>query len=450
MMMSTDNSNTSLNDSATHRNTAAGDQATHVRSYYAATAHPAPERLPLRGRQTADVCVIGAGFSGLSAALSLAERGYQVVVLEAAKVGWGASGRNGGQIVNGYSRDLDEVKKRYGEAAAGALGDMAVEGGDIIRERIARYGIDCDLRDGGIFAALNKRQMAGLEARVESWAQVGHTDVELLDEQTVRQHSNTELYVGGLLDKRGGHLHPMNLALGEATALEDQGGTIYEHSPMVRIESGVRPVVHTEDGQVQADYVVACGNAYLGRAVPALRGRVMPVSTQVMATEPLDQDVVQRLMPAGTCVEDCNYMLDYYRMSADNRLLFGGGTVYGGTTPADIESKLRPHLARTFPEIADARIDYAWSGNFALTLTRIPHLGQLDERIFFTHGYSGHGVTTTHLAGRLIAEAIDGERERFDAFATLRNYPFPGGRLLRVPLSVAGSWYYQAKEKMGL
>lgn len=426
------------------------DNGAHVRSYYAASANEAPQRPPLNDRENADVCVIGAGFSGLATALTLAERGYQVIVLEAARVGWGASGRNGGQIVNGYSRDLDEVKKRYGEAAGKTLGDMAFEGGEIIRERVARYNIDCDLRDGGVFAALNKRQMSGLKARVASWERLGHADVELLDERGIRQHANTDRYIGGLLDRRGGHIHPLNLALGEAAALENQGGTLHEHSPVTRVEPGTRPVVYTEHGEVHADYVVACGNAYLGQTIPALRSRVMPVSTQVIATEPLGEEMARRLMPAGSCVEDCNYMLDYYRMSADHRLLFGGGTVYGGTSPADIQSKLRPNLARTFPEIADARIDYAWSGNFALTLTRIPHLGQLDERLYFTHGYSGHGVTTTHLAGRLIAEAIDGEPARFDAFATLRNYPFPGGRLLRVPLSVAGSWYYQAREKIGL
>ena len=429
---------------------ASGGNIPHTRSYYAASANPAPERPALNGRESADVCVIGAGFSGLATALSLAERGYRVIVLEAARVGWGASGRNGGQLVNGYSRDLDVVEKRYGKEAAQTLGEMTPEGADIIRERVARYAIDCHLRDGNVYAACNRKQMRGLEDRVALWKRFGHTDIELLDAEAIKHHANTDLYVGGLLDRRGGHVHPLNLALGEAVAAEKLGSVIHEHSAVTRIEPGPRPSVHTAHGEVRADYVVACGNAYLGHAVPKLRDRVMPVSTQVMATESLGEDVAQRLMPAGTCIEDCNYMLDYYRMSADHRLLFGGGSVYGGTTPANIEAKLRPHLARTFPKIADARVDYAWSGNFALTMTRIPHLGQLDEQTYFTHGYSGHGVTTTHLAGRLIAEAIDGERQRFEAFAAMRNYPFPGGRLLRVPLSVAGSWYYQAKERIGL
>src|SRR5699024_589364 len=261
-------------------------------------------------------------------------------------------------------------EKRYGRDAAQALGGMAFEGGDIIRERVRKYEIDCDLRAGNVFAAMNNKQMRGLESRVRLWQQFGHTDIELLDKESIKQHANTDLYVGGLLDHMGGHVHPLNLVLGEAAAAERHGAVIHEDSPVTRVEPGQRPTVHTENGQVQADYVVICGNAYLDHAVPALRHRVMPVSTQVMATEPLGEDVAQRLMPSQTCIEDCNYMLDYYRMSADHRLLFGGGTVYGGTTPENITAKLRPHLARTFPEIADARIDYAWSGNFALTLTR--------------------------------------------------------------------------------
>lgn len=428
----------------------AGSNTQHTTSYYAASAHDSPDRPPLSGRVSTQVCIIGAGFSGMATAVELAERGYQVMVLEAARVGWGASGRNGGQIVNGYSRDINVVAKRYGEAAATTLGRMAYEGGDIIRERVARYNIDCDLRQGNVFAAFNKRHMVELKERVSGLENHAETDFEWLDKQSIREHVNTDIYVGGLLDKRGGHIHPLNLVLGEAAALEGLGGTIYEDSPVTHVDRGSKPVVHTRDGEVHADYVIACGNAYLGDAIPALRDRVMPVSTQVMATEPLDESVKNRLMPSGTCIEDCNYMLDYYRFSADNRLLFGGGTVYGGTTPDDIIAKLRPHLGRTFPELADVKIDYAWSGNFALTLTRIPHMGQLDDNFYFTHGYSGHGVTTTHLAGRLLAEAIAGEKKRFEAFSSLKNYPFPGGRMFRVPLSVLGSWYYQTLEKLGM
>jgi gamma-glutamylputrescine oxidase len=427
-----------------------GTAGEHPASWYAVTAHPSPRRPPLTGEVETDVCIVGAGFSGLSTALHLAERGYRVTVLEAARVGWGASGRNGGQLINGYSRDLDVIEKRYGAEAARELGAMAFEGAGIIRELVERYAIDCDLRRGGIFAAFNRRQLRALEKQKSEWAAYGHDRLELLDRASIRDHVATDLYIGGLFDGWSGHVHPLNLVLGEAAAVEWLGGTIHEHSVVTGVESGDRPVVHTDGGRVRARAVVLCGNAYLGDTVPELRDRVMPVSTQVMATEALAPETIQRLFPTGICVEDCNYILDYYRPTSDNRILFGGGTIYGGVTPNDIVGKLRPHLARTFPELAHARIDYAWSGNFALTLTRIPHMGRLGDAVYFTHGYSGHGVTTTHLAGRLIAEAIDGEGERFETLAALRNYSFPGGRTLRVPLTMLGAWYYLAKEKIGL
>lgn len=428
----------------------ASHEADHVPSYYAATCNDPRRRPPLQGAIETDVCVVGAGFSGLATALHLAERGYGVAVLEARRIGWGASGRNGGQLVNGYSRDLGVIARRYGPEAARALGDMAFEGGHIIREWIARYAIDCDYREGGVAAALNRRQLAGLEALIPAWERHGHRALERLDARSIRDHVNTDLYVGGLLDRWGGHLHPLNLAMGEAAAVESLGGRLYEGSPAVRVTGGTRAEVLTGEGAVSARHVVLCGNAYLGATVPALGDRVMPVATQVVATEPLGEATARRLMPSGVCVEDCNYMLDYYRMTADHRLLFGGGTVYGGREPGDIRAQLRPHVRRTFPALGDVRFDYAWSGNFALTLTRIPHLGRLPDGVWFAHGYSGHGVTTTHLAGRLLAEAIAGERERFEVFARLRNVPFPGGRLLRVPLTALGAWYYRTRDRLGL
>ncbi|GAB0120198.1 NAD(P)/FAD-dependent oxidoreductase [Acidisoma sp. 7E03] len=423
----------------------------HAPSYYAATAHPQPVRPALAGEIVADVCIIGAGFTGISAALTLAEAGFRPVVLEAMRVGWGASGRNGGQIVNGYSRDLAVIRARYGEDAARALGAMSLEGGDIIRERIARYDIDCDYVEGGFLAAFSEKQMRELEHLKRVWEVYGHEWLEMVDSATLPEIVASDLYVGGQIDHRGGHIHPLNLVLGEAAAAEALGAVIHEESPVTGVEDqGASVLVKTARGAVRAGTVLVCGNAYLGGAVPDLTNKIMPVSTQVVTTAPLDPSVLDRLLPRNYCVEDCNYVLDYYRRTADDRLLFGGGINYGGADPASIEGKIRPHLEKTFPELRGVPIDFAWSGNFALTLTRIPHVGRLSKNVLFSHGDSGHGVTTTHLLGRLLGEAIQGRMERFDAFARLPYLPFPGGRTFRVPLTVLGAWWYGLRDRLGI
>ncbi|TCO81924.1 gamma-glutamylputrescine oxidase [Plasticicumulans lactativorans] len=422
----------------------------HVKSWYAATARGAHPRPALEGTVDCDVCIVGAGFSGLSSALHLIDAGFRVVVLEAARIGFGATGRNGGQVVNSFSRDVDVVEARHGSAAARAIGGMIFEGGDIIRGLIARHGIDCDYRPGGIFAALNARQMRHLEAQQARWEAFGNRDLQLLDARAIRAHVASERYVGGLLDLRGGHLHPLNLALGEAAAVERQGGTIYEQSPVERIDFGPRPVAYTARGAVRSRYLVLAGNAYLGNLVPRLASRSMPCGTQVVATEPLGEARARALLPQDHCVEDCNFMLDYFRTTADHRLLFGGGTVYGARDPRDIEALIRPKLEKVFPQLAGVRFDHAWTGNFLLTLSRLPQFGSLGEHVFYIQGCSGHGVTLTHLAGRLIAERLGGDGTRFAAFAALPHLPFPGGRLLRVPLTALGATYYTLRDRLGL
>jgi gamma-glutamylputrescine oxidase len=420
-------------------------------SYYAATAHAAPARPALAGEVQAEVCVIGAGFTGLSAALELAERGHRVVVLEAAKVGWGASGRNGGQIVNGLNAGLDTIERRYGRATADFVGGVVQEGGRIIRERVARYGIDCDLKDGNLFAAFTAKQMRELEATQALWRRHGHDNFELLDRAGMRRHVASDAYIGGMLDRSGGHLHPLNLALGQAAALEAIGGTIHEGSPVVRVEemASAAPVVRTAAGEVRAKAVILAGNAYLGEVVPEIADRVMPFSTQIMATEPLGERG-RALMPTDVCVEDVRYVLDYYRLSADGRLLWGGGTVYGGTDPADIRAKLMPNLRRVFPQLGEVRIDFAWSGNCAISFSRVPQLGRIGPAVSFAQGYSGHGVVGSHLFGRILAEAVDGDLSRFDVFARVPWIPFPGGRRFAVPYSVLGSWWYGLRDRLGV
>ncbi|WP_298281454.1 FAD-binding oxidoreductase [Acidocella sp.] len=422
----------------------------HVNSYYAATANRKDARPPLQGAITADVCVIGAGFTGTNTALELAERGVKnIVLLEAVKVGFGASGRNGGQIVNGYSRDLDVIARTYGESAGRVIGALADTGGDIIRARVAKYGIACALQHGMLITGFNARQMRGFEHHIKTWNSFGHDQFELLEgAAALSPHVVSQRYAGGLLDKKGGHLHPLNLVQGEAAAFESLGGTIFENSAVTAVDLTTK-TVKTAEGEVRAKTIVLAGNAYLHGVLPKLETRIMPVSTQVMATEPLGA-LATKLLPSGVCVEDANYFLDYFRRTPEGRLLYGGGVVYGGQDAESVIAKIRPLMEKTFPELKHARIDYAWNGNFALTLTRFPQIGSLAPDVYFSHGDSGHGVTTTHLLARTLAEAITGDRAVYETFAALPYFPFPGGRLLRVPLTIAGSWWYRLRDRLGV
>jgi len=428
----------------------AGDGA-YPPSYYAASR--AIERQPVRleGDVEADICVVGAGYSGLSSALHLAEKGYKVVIVEGAAVGWGASGRNGGQIVNGLNASLGTIEKRYGDKTARFVGGLVQEGAGIIYDWVERYGIDCDLRRGNIYAAYTPKHLAELADKQALWKRYGMDDHELLDAKAIRNHIGSEVYCGGMIDHSGGHMHPLNLALGEARAFEGLGGVIYEHSPVTKVsQAGNTATVLTASGKVTAKAVLVCGNAYLGHVVPELTARVMPVSTQMMATEPLGAERANQLLPTGMCVEDVRYILDYFRLSADHRLIFGGGVVYGGTDPADVVAKLRPNMDKVFPQLGDVKIDYAWSGNFALSFSRVPQLGRLGQNVYFAHGYSGHGITGSHLFGRILSEAINGDLSRFDTFAALPWIPFPGGRMFRAQYSTLGSWWYALKDQLGL
>ncbi|SEL10930.1 gamma-glutamylputrescine oxidase [Atopomonas hussainii] len=422
----------------------------HAPSYYAGSANPSPARPALQGEIETDICVIGAGYTGLSTALHLAENGFKVAILEAAKVGWGASGRNGGQIVNSYSRDIDAIEKQTNKRNAELMAHMAFEGGRIIRERIAKYDIQCDLKDGGVFAAFNEKQMGHLRAQKALWEKHGHTQLEMLDHAGIRKVVKTERYVGGMLDMSGGHIHPLNLALGEAAAFESLGGVIYEQSPATRIERGASPVVHTEQGRVRCKFIVVAGNAYLGNLLPELAAKAMPCGTQVLTTEPLDPELAAELLPQDYCVEDCNYLLDYYRLTSDKRMIYGGGVVYGARDPEDIERIIRPKMLKTFPMLKDVKVDYTWTGNFLLTLSRLPQVGRIGDNIYYSQGCSGHGVTYTHVAGRVLAEALRGQAERFDAFASLPHFPFPGGRLFRVPFTALGAFYYDLRDKLNI
>lgn len=420
----------------------------HVDSLYAATALPQSDRPPLLGAIDADVCIVGAGYTGLNAALHLASRGYRIVVLEAAKVGWGASGRNGGQIVHSYSRDIDVIARRYGVDVSRPLAAMMMDGARVLRDNVSNFAIDCHLKNGGGFAAITKPQVSRLSHHKALWEANGHPGLHLVQGAAIREHVDSERYRALLIDPTGGHFHPLRLAQGEADAVERLGGRIFEQSPVTGIERGETLTLRTAQGSVRARFGIVACNAYIGDLEPELVGRSMPCGTQVVATEPLGKRASE-LLPTDLCIEDTNYLLDYYRLSADRRLVYGGGVVYGARDPARIEALIRPKMLKTFPKLKDIRIEFAWTGNFQLTLSRLPDVGRLSPNLYYSHGCSGHGVTFTHLIGTALGEAIAGHAERFDAFARLPHHPFPGGRRLRVPFTALGAWYYSLRDALG-
>ncbi|MEZ1315107.1 FAD-binding oxidoreductase [Pseudomonas fluorescens] len=423
----------------------------HVNSYYAATRNFTGDFPVLEQAVDCDVCIIGAGYTGLSSALFLAEAGYSVTVLEAAKVGFGASGRNGGQLVNSYSRDVDVIEERYGDKTAEVLGSMIFEGADIIRQRIQHYDIQCDYRPGGIFAALNKKQLKGLVEQKSSWERYGNKNLTLLSASDIKGEVGCNNYVGGLLDMQGGHIHPLNLALGEASAIIGLGGRIYEQSAAVEITYGEPITVRTAKGLVRAKYLLIAGNAYLPQGLDnRVTAKSMPCGSQIVVTEPLSEQQARSLIKNNYCVEDCNYLLDYYRLTADNRLLYGGGVVYGAREPDDIEQLIKPKILNTFPQLKDVKIDYRWTGNFLLTMSRMPQFGRIEKNAYYMQGYSGHGVTCSHLAGKLISEMIRGDAERFNAFASLPHMPMIGGRTFQAPLTAMGAAYYALRDRFGI
>ena len=390
-------------------------------SYYAATANPF-ERLPaLSGSVTADVCVVGGGFTGLSAALHLAERGYKVVLLEQARIGWGASGRNGGQINLGLRKGPEELLAAFGEFRAKLLFNMSEEARQLIQDRVARHGIACDLKPGTLHVASKPRDQHWMEEEVACLENVyGYKGTRFLDRQQTRAELGSDIFHAGVRDSGGGHLHPLNYAQGLALAAIAAGATLHEQSAVTRIEKGAVNRVVTADGVVQAKYVVLGCNAYLGDLEPQIAGKIMPIANFIIGTEPLSDNEAKDAITHDVCVCDTKFVVSYWRLSADKRILFGGGERYNTRPPSDIGAFVQPYLARVYPQFAHKRIDYGWGGMLAITASRLPHFGRMGN-IFFAHGYSGQGVATTGLAGKLIAEALAGSAERFDVFSAIRH-----------------------------
>jgi gamma-glutamylputrescine oxidase len=416
-------------------------------SYYQATATPSPKHPPLEGDIAADVCIVGAGYTGLSAAIELAEAGYKVVVLEAESVGHGASGRNGGQICTGFSSGQEKIEAQLGREDARRCFAMAEEAKQLLKDRIARYSIDCNLRWGYLHVLPKPNRFDGLKAWKAEWDELGYADTQIIGKEELADKLGTRAYHGALREGGAGHFHPLNYCLGLARAATSAGAAIHEFSRAVEVETGSKPFVRTERGKVTARFVIIACNAYLGRLVPKLHGKVMPVTSYIVATEPLGENRARALIRDGEAVADTNFIVDYFRITSDFRMLFGGRASYTTLEPADLGAYMKPRMTKIFPQLRDVRIDFAWGGFIAITYNRIPDCGRLSPTAYYAHGYSGQGVALAGLYGKLMAEAIRGTAERFDLLARVRHLPFPGGPV-RVPMLASAMLFYRLRDAL--
>lgn len=421
----------------------------HASSYYAATANRQAEYPAVSGDSSCDVCVIGGGYSGLSSALHLAERGYDVILLEANRIGWGASGRNGGQVGSGQRQEQDVLEEMLGKTEARRLWDLAEESKAVVKGRIAKHKIDCDLKPGILHAAYKPGDASDFQPYVEKLAQdYGYSHLRALSRDEIGGMLGTSLYHGGILDSDAAHLHPLNYALGLAQAAEEAGTRLFEASRVTGYQDGAVCRVACNGHQIIAHNVVLACNGYLDRLEPRLAGKIMPINNFILATEPLGNELAREIIRDDVAVADTKFVIDYYRLSADKRLLFGGGENYRRSFPKDMAGFVRKYMLQVYPQLEATRIDYAWGGTLAITLNRMPDFGRLSSNVYFVQGFSGHGVAMASLAGKLIAEAIAGTAERFDVFARIPTRRFPGGTLLRWPGLVLGMLYYALRDKL--
>lgn len=425
-------------------------------SYYeASVARPVPGAA-LGGRVSADVCVVGAGLAGLSAALELAERGYAVVVLEAQTVGWGASGRNGGQAIVGYASD-DAIEAQLSKTAARRAWHITVEALQLLRERIYTNVIDCDYVPGYMSLAVNAKKAASLERWAAHLEQNYQYKMQAIPHADIGNWIASKRFHSGVYDEQSGHLHPLKYCLGLAGVARRAGVRIFENSPVVHLERAAKPVVKTANGEVACDFVVLAGNVYLNeycksggddgrRIAPELAKNIMPVGTYIIATEAMDKARADALIRKRAAVCDTNFVLDYFRLTADNRMLFGGEVSYSMAEPLDLVGTMRRRMLKVFPQLADLAVPHVWGGLVDITMNRAPDFGRIGKNIYYLQGFSGHGLALTGMAGKIVAETIAGHAERFDLLGRVKHLPFPGGKLLRTPALVLGMLYYRLKD----
>jgi gamma-glutamylputrescine oxidase len=403
----------------------------------------------LRGELRADVAVLGGGIAGCSAALHLAKRGFRVALLEARVVGYGASGRSGGQTIFGLAASQRSLAAKVGRDDARRLFDLSIEALDLTQSLIREYAIDCDYHANHVHVATKPRHLAELD----EWArelheECGYPSAQILDRAELQAHVRSERYLGGLIDPRSGHLHPLKYTQGVARAAESAGAMIFENSQVLRYEDGAEVAVHTAQGTVRCAHLVLCGNVYLGAVAPSLARRILGVGTYIIATEPLGEARARELLPSNAAIADINWILDYFKRSADHRLLFGGRVSYSAVQPPRLAESIRKRMLRIFPTLADVNVAYAWGGYLDITMSRAPNFGRLAPNVYYLQGFSGHGMSLTGLAGKLVAEAVAGTAERFDVFARIPQRDFPGGALFRRPSLVMAMWYYRLRDLM--
>ncbi len=401
-------------------------------SYYAATANAWERQPSFAGGGDYDVAVIGGGFTGLSAALACAEKGLKVVLLEARTIGHGASGRNGGQLIPGLRWSMREIDQEFGRERAQAIFDLAYGAVGRVKERIARHNIRCDLKSGHLEAAHKPAHFEAMRRDAEFLAQEFGWQADIVQPADMGKHICGGRYHGGIYDPQGGHFHPLNYALGLAAACKAAGVDIFENSP-------------STPGDAPARFVLLATDTWMHNLAPELGRFTIPIMNYNIATARLPD--WQHYLPSDAAVADSRFVLNYFRLSADKRLIFGGGEKYVQTPPADIAAFVRKHIIEVFPSLAAAPIDYAWGGPVGVTMNRLPHIGRKGN-VFFAHGFSGHGALITTLAGELMAEAVTGTMERFDVFAQLPHRPFPGGKWLARPLATLGLLYYALRDRL--
>lgn len=418
---------------------------TYPPSYYYASKNSHISYPKLTESITTEVCIIGGGFSGVATALELAERGINVVLVEAFKIGWGASGRNGGQLIRGIGHDLNAFKSSIGQEGIDAITAMGVESVQTVTERVGKYNIDCDLTMGYCDLANKTKHIKLLEENYQQLIDSGYPHpLRLLDQQSVQQQvvGSTTFYAG-MEDMGSGHLHPLNLCLAEAEIAHGLGVKIFENTKVTRIDKGKTNIVHTQSGQITANIVVLCGNAYINELEPKLTGKVLPAGSYIIATEPLCDEQANTIMPGNHAVCDQRVDLDYFRLSADKRLLFGGMCNYSGRDPKSIQAALQPKMLKVFPQLANTNIDFQWGGMIGIGANRLPQIGRLENNIYYAQAYSGHGVNVTHMAAKLLAESITSQSNRIEVFEQVKHITFPGGKYLRSPILALGMMYHK-------